>query len=301
MSMVINVFGRSPFVERMHNLKSGGEKMKKILSMILVSVLCFGAVHPVSAAAEHRGIDVSQWQGEIDFGEVRDFGVRVVYIRAGEGGNFIDPYFERNYREARRNRLDVGLYHYVTARTVSEGRRQAHFFAALINDKEVQCRPAMDFEQVSGLTRGEANAIARAYMEELERLTGYRPAFYSNAYDVRTLWEEDLVKYPLWIAEYGSDTEPETGKWHTWDGLQYTDKGDVGGIRGLVDLDRFKDGIYLSDEENEKERPAVYHVKSGDTLIGIARRYGTTVERLMDWNHIYNPNLIYPGERLIIG
>lgn len=274
--------------------------MKKILSIALAFILCFAVAQPAFAAAEHRGIDVSQWQGDIDYARVRDAGIQIVYMKAGEGSGFVDPYFERNYREARRHHLDIGFYHFVTARTVDEGRRQAHFFATLINEKDMECRPAMDFEQVSGLTKREANAIARAYMEELERLTGYRPVVYSNAYDAQVLWERSLARYPLWIADYGRDEPYTTGHWSDWEGFQYSDKGRISGVRGLVDLDRFKDGMYLRQEEKEKERPVVYHVKSGDTLYSIARRFDTTVERLVELNRIENPNLIYPGQKLII-
>lgn len=274
--------------------------MKKFIRFSLALMLCFAIAQPVFASAATRGIDVSNWQGTVDYSKVSASGVKIVYIKAGEGSRSVDPYFERNYRQARRHGLDVGLYHYVTARTVKQGRQQAHFFAALINEKRIQCRPAMDFEQVSGLTKQEANAIARAYMRELERLTGYRPAFYSNEYDVRVLWERELSKYPLWIAEYGVRQPAASGAWSTWTGFQYSDKGRVNGVRGLVDLDQFRDGIYLGRGETQKDRPEVYRVKPGDTLSLIARRYGTTVKRLERLNRIENPDLIYPGETLII-
>lgn len=126
--------------------------MKKILSIFLVFLLCLCSSQPVFAA-EHRGIDVSQWQGAINYAQVKRAGIKIVYIKAGEGAGSVDPYFERNYHQARTHGLDVGFYHYVTARTVAQARKQAHFFAALINEKEMKCRPAMDFEQVLGLTK----------------------------------------------------------------------------------------------------------------------------------------------------
>lgn len=137
-------------------------------------------------------------------------------------------------------------------------------------------------------------------MAELERLTGYRPVFYSNAYDARALWEKRLSRYPLWVAEYGSSRAPSTGSWRTWEGFQYSDKGRIPGVRGLVDLDRFKDGIYLKHEEKSAKRPIVYRVKAGDTLSHIALRCHTTSARLAKLNRIKNPDRIYPGERLII-
>ncbi len=226
--------------------------MKKILSMVLVLVLCLTLSQPAFAAVEHRGIDVSEWQGDINYRQVKDAGIRIVYIKAGEGSRSVDPYFERNYRNARKARLDIGFYHYVTARTVDQGRRQARFFASLIREKRMNCRPAMDFEQVSGLTRAEANAIAKAYMRELHRLTKCRPIVYSNAYDAKVLWDRELARYPLWIADYGPRRPSTTGNWKHWQGFQYSDKGRIRGIHGHVDLDRFKDGIYLKEREKHR-------------------------------------------------
>lgn len=274
--------------------------MKKCLNIVLVLCFFFCTAQPVLAAAEYRGIDVSEWQGRIDYRQVRDSGIRIVYIKACEGSDSVDPYFEKNYRNARRNRLHTGLYHYVTARTVSEGRKQAHFFASLINEKEVSCRPVMDFEQVAGLTKSQANRIALAYLRELQRLTGYRPAFYSDVYDTRTLWGKSLTKYPLWIADYGEALPSSTGNWHTWEGFQYSDKGRIPGISGMVDLDRFREGIYLNPAERYRQRPRVHHVKKGENLQQIAKRYHTTVLRIVELNRIDYPFSIHKGDKLII-
>lgn len=274
--------------------------MKKCLSVIAALLLFISAAQPAFAAAEHRGIDVSQWQGAIDYRQVKDAGIRIVYIKAGEGAGSVDPYFERNYRAAKRSRLHVGLYHYVTARSVSEGRREAHFFASLINEKELACRPVMDFEQVAGLTKTQANRIALAYLRELHRLTGYRPAVYSDVYDARTLWNSAVSAYPLWIAEYGRQRPSALGHWNTWEGFQYSDKGRVPGISGMVDLDRFREGIYLNLAERYRHRPRVHHVKKGESLREIARRYHTTVLRIVELNRIDYPFSVRAGDRLII-
>lgn len=274
--------------------------MKKCLNIILALVLFFSAAQPAFAAAERRGIDVSQWQGSIDYRQVKDAGIRIVYIKAGEGADSIDPDFERNYQSAKRNRLHVGLYHYVTARTISEGRRQAHFFASLINEKECTCRPVMDFEQVAGLTKAQANRIALAYLRELQNLTGYRPVVYSDAYDAQTLWSKSVARYPLWIADYGESTPSSLGNWNRWEGFQYSDKGRIPGISGMVDLDRFRDGMYLNLSERCQKRPRTHHVKKGETLQRIAKIHRTTVLRIVELNRIDYPFSIRNGDTLII-
>lgn len=277
--------------------------MKKLLNMTLALLLCcmvwttFGAEE---AAALHRGIDVSQWQGNIDYRKVRGSGVRAVYIKAGEGDGWVDPYFEKNYRRARQNRMHIGFYHYVTARTVSQGRRQAHFFATLLNEKDMYCRPAMDFEQVSGLSKEQANRIALAYLRELHRLTGYRPVVYSDDYDAETLWQSALSRYPLWIADYRRGSPSDMGGWRRWEGFQHSDKGQVPGISGMVDLDYFRDGMYLSPSERYKERPVVHYVKKGQGLREIARLYNTTELSLVELNRIDYPFILYTGNKLIV-
>ena len=93
-----------------------------------------------------EGIDVSHWEGRIDFFEVRRAGIRIVYIKASEGDRGVDPDFERNYREAQTAGLKIGFYHYLTARTVEEGREQARHFARVIREKHYEACPVMDFE-----------------------------------------------------------------------------------------------------------------------------------------------------------
>lgn len=82
---------------------------------------------PCGVGEQRRGIDVSMWQGDIDFEEVAESGMDTVYIRSGLGSDYTDPYFEQNYERARAAGLNVGFYHYVTARTVSQAEYQAHF------------------------------------------------------------------------------------------------------------------------------------------------------------------------------
>ena len=66
----------------------------------------------------YEGIDVSRWQGNINFSLVNNSGISIVYIKSSEGRTYIDPYYEKNYSEAKANGLKVGFYHYVTAKSV---------------------------------------------------------------------------------------------------------------------------------------------------------------------------------------
>ena len=110
----------------------------------------------ISIAQENKlfdGIDVSSYQGTIDFNRVKASGIDVVYIKAGEGGQITDPYFKQNYLKASRAGLIFGAYYYVTAKNTSEAKAQANDFFNLIRATSFNARPAMDFEDFSGMER----------------------------------------------------------------------------------------------------------------------------------------------------
>ena len=84
----------------------------------------------------YEGIDVSSWQGKIDFSQVKASGIEVVYIKSSEGFRSVDSYFEQNYTNAKNAGLKVGFYHYVTARSVEDAVKQANFFVSTISGKK---------------------------------------------------------------------------------------------------------------------------------------------------------------------
>lgn len=281
-----------------------------LLSAALVLLTCTSvSALPAASGEQRRGIDVSMWQGDIDFEEVAESGMDTVYIRSGLGSDYTDPYFEQNYERARAAGLNVGFYHYVTARTVSQAEYQAHFFVNTIQGKEFQCRLAMDFEDLTTLSAAEANEIGLAFIRTVEDLSGKGTVVYSDAYNAGAVFGGGLTAYPLWIAEYGVSEPSSAVNWDSWAGWQYSDMGNVAGISGPVDLDLYTDAMFLEEPGSvpgpvpmpEPSASTVeYTVKSGDTLWGIAEMYRTSVSAIVSENGIANPNLIYPGEVLRI-
>lgn len=259
----------------------------------------------------YQGIDVSSWQRSIDFSAVKNSGIEVVYVKSSEGQSYIDPYFESNYQKAKANGLKVGFYHYVTARTVEQAQVQANFFARVISGKQADCRLAMDFEDFGNLSVSKINEISKTFLETLTNVTNSQVVIYSNAYSARTIFGQELTKYPLWVANYGVSSPGSNGKWQTWVGWQYTSTGYVNGISGYVDKNQFTDGIFVSSstplpnpetpESSSTENTIVYTVKRGDTLSEIALKFNTSVSSIVSLNPwIKNPNLIYPGQQLTI-
>lgn len=275
-----------------------------LLVAISASVLHVSAI---SADTDEvfSGIDVSVYQGDIDFEQVKNSGIEVVYIRAGYGFSVTDPKFEENYTNATKAGLKCGAYYFVTARNTEQAYLQATRFAELISGKTFAARPAMDFEEFGSLGKNGINIVGLAFMQKLRELTGIVPILYTDAYNASETWDWNFAQFPLWIADYDAEEPYVTSNiWQSYAGFQYSDRGEIPGIYGNVDLDRFTSSVFLngaSEATPTKSPDAIrYTVKRGDTLWGIAKKFGVTVSAVANANNIRNPNLIYVGEVFII-
>lgn len=301
-------------------------KKKKFISIILASFFIFfvniNFTYAITSLSEPRyqGIDVSNWQGFVDYARVKESGIEIVYIKSSQGDNIIDPDFERNYTNAKQNNLQVGVYHFLTAKDTNQARSEAEFFCSVISEKQIDCKLAMDFEELDGLSKREINDISRAFLDRVKDLTKKELVIYSDLSNAQDNFDKDLAdEYPLWLAYYGDYNELNnvSTNWNNWIGVQYTDRGNVPGTSGNVDRDLFTEEIFLSDKtkinktkptdvtphtprETKEVSHVVFTVKRGDTLWAIARKYGVTVNHIVALNNIQNPNLIFPGEKLRI-
>ena len=270
------------------------------------------AITPVSNL-EYQGIDVSNWQGYINYSQVKESGIDIVYIKSSQGSNIKDAYFDINYENAKANGLKVGFYHFLTATNTQEAEEEARFFASVIANKIPDCKLVMDYEVFGGASAEEINQIAEVFLETTRRLTNKEVILYSDLSNIQTVFGRELSQnYELWLAYYGNYNvlgNVQTN-WENFIGVQYSDRGRVNGINGYVDMDRYSEEIFLGEVseipiiENPKEITNTgtvnYTIQSGDTLWEIARKYGTTVQEIASINNIQNPNLIYPGKTIRI-
>ena len=290
----------------------------KIIAGISMFILSFCIINNSYALESdgdliYNGVDVSNWQGTIDYAEVKEDGIEIVYIKASQGSDIKDAYFDINYENAKANGLKVGFYHYLTATTEEEAETEANFFASVISGKTTDCKLVMDYEVFGNSSIEEINNIATVFLETVEELTGKETIIYSDLSNAENTFDTELAdKYGLWIAYYGdySELSEYDTSWLEYLGVQYTDTGSVLGISGYVDRDLFTESILLSDTseittsgdttETYNTETIYYTVQSGNTLSEIAKEYGTTAQEIADINDISNPNLIYVGERLKI-
>lgn len=291
------------------------KRLLKVTGIFLVLIFTFiNSIYALTPQSNLRyeGIDVSDWQGYINYNQVKNSGIEVVYIKSSQGNNIKDPYFEINYENAKANNLKVGFYHFLTATTVEEAEQQATFFSSVISGKQPDCKLAMDYEQFNGIDKEQVNQIAMAFIQKVKELTKKQVIIYSDLYNVENTFNSEIASQgELWIAYYGDyrNLENVNSNWNTFTGIQYTDSGNVSGINGNVDRDLFTGEIFLDDNSqipntektNGNNTETVYYtVVRGDTLSAIASRYGTTVQEIVQINGIQNVNLIYPGQVLRI-
>lgn len=256
-----------------------------------------------------NGIDVSKWQGDIDWTKVKvDFAI----IRAGYGREISqkDMKFEKNYQGAKKAGIPCGAYWYSYATNADEARKEAEVCLKVLKDKQYEMPIWYDVEEAKSFPK--ADEIIRAFCDALEA-AGYFVGVYMSRYYLMTYVSESVRKrYAMWVAEYGAKLN-YAGQYGIW---QNSSTGKVNGIDSNVDTDicyvdypsiikdRGLNGFEKSTEEKPVEakpveaKPKTYAVQKGDTLTAIAKKYKTSVKKLVELNNIENPNLIYAGQVL---
>ncbi|MDT3424840.1 GH25 family lysozyme M1 (1,4-beta-N-acetylmuramidase) [Paenibacillus forsythiae] len=203
---------------------------------------------PASAADRYaQGLDVSHHNGQIDWSRVADEGYHFVFIKASEGKKFRDNKFAGNLQGAREAGLLAGAYHFLNAVTPENARLEADNFASAIEEaggiSQLDMPPVMDYENNPGkLAPEEIREVARAFLDELEVLTGCRPMIYTGSY-FSSNFDSSFSDYKLWIAKYSSKPPQNIQAWNNWDIWQYTESGAIPGINGNVDLNYYNGSI----------------------------------------------------------
>jgi lysozyme len=201
----------------------------------------FGKVTPKDYAV--HGVDVSRWQGEIDWPKLRSQGANFVYIKATDGGDHIDPMFRKNWNAAASAGMKRGAYHFFYwCRT---GASQADWFIRNVPKVKGALPPVIDVEwnHLSGCKKRPKPEAVRekmqAFMDKLEAHYGQRPIIYTAPDFYRDNLRGHFKDYPFWlraVAQHPSKVYPGRD-WIFW---QYSGSGLSQGVNERIDLNAFR-------------------------------------------------------------
>ena len=220
---------------------------------------------------EIRGIDVSAWQGKIDWKTVADYGMGFAILRITEAGNVIDSYFEQNFSECRKYNIPVGAYKYSYAMTVAEIQSEAKKVVEVLNGRKLQYPVWLDLEWNNQRSLGaeQIHKLAEAF-EKIITTAGYKFGIYCNVDWYLDVICSHLKKYDFWIACYPTSDNGTLQKRLRPDfgvGWQYSSKAKIPGISGTVDRNVF----YKDYAESKKQEGGTDVDKAVEKVILIAK------------------------------
>ena len=194
-----------------------------------------------------HGIDVSHYQGEINWevlrnqGTIDDCPIRFVMIKATEGTTKIDENFEDNFYQAREYGFTRGAYHFYSKR--STAANQARFFIQTVKLEKGDLPPVLDVEQKpEGQSKEDFKKSILEWLQIVEKHYGVKPILYTYyKFKMENLNDSVFDQYPYWIAHYYVDSVEYQGQWKFW---QHTDAGTLPGIKGNVDFNIYNGSYY---------------------------------------------------------
>lgn len=193
------------------------------------------------------GIDISNWQGEVDFSQVKNAGYSIAYIKATEGEHTPNATLDVNYASAKANGVKIGFYHFLHGN--EDGKTQAQFMYNTIKDKSYECKIAIDVEVTDGASVDTLSQIVCDFADTITSLTGNNVVIYTYTDFLTNNLNNTINKYPIWIAEYGV-SKPSVDNYIAW---QYSESGTVAGVNSEVDLDFFTEDIFLNNLADKKQ------------------------------------------------
>lgn len=229
-----------------------------------------------------KGIDVSAYNGAIDYKRVSADKIKIAILRITERGNVIDPTFENNYKGFRSSGVKVGVYKYSYALNTSQAQKEAEKVLEVLKGRKLDFPVFYDVEwsEQRQLPKEEITRIIKAFREKIVK-AGYLFGIYCNTDWYYHVLDTKNLPYDYWLAAYPyndrgvivESLRPSVGI-----GWQYSAKGKVAGINGYVDLDVFyKD---FSDKEETKPENE-YKIWVGEcTGNGVNVRRGPGLEYL---------------------
>jgi len=178
------------------------------------------------------GVDVSNWQGTINWNSVYSAGYKFAFCKATEGVGYTDPTFTTNMNGGKNAGLLMGAYHFATPYTngVNDAVEEAQYFVN-VSGSYIEggwLRPVLDLEAGDTLGWTTLSNWVHDWMNTVKQKTGVYPIIYVSPYYASNLATSVNI-YTLWIAHWTTADSPSTGVWSSWDFWQYSDSGSVSG------------------------------------------------------------------------
>lgn len=187
------------------------------------------------------GIDVSHYNGTIDWTAVSGQGIAFAFAKATEGLNTQDAQFQPNFAGMKQHGILRGAYHFFHPDLDTRGQA-ANFLARVKALAPGDLPPVLDVEIDGGRNAADICAGIQAWLDQVEQTLGRTPMLYTTA----SFWNASVGaskafgKYPLWVAHYTSKPAPALpAAWNNYAIWQYDESGSIAGISGPVDRDRF--------------------------------------------------------------
>ena len=227
---------------------------------------------PAAGAAPIHGIDVSSWQGAVDWGAVRGSGRLFGFAKATEGATFVDRTFVGNrVSMAGAGLILRGFYHFARPDRNSAAAEAAHFLRTVgpLGPGEVA---VLDLEVAPGPGVGD---WAAQWLGIVAQATGRVPVLYSYQTYLYSIPTSRLTQYPLWVASWGANdgsipsSPPRTDRWSKWTWWQYTSNATVPGVSGRVDDSIFAGSVEELAAYGGVAVPAASADPLGDLLRGL--------------------------------
>lgn len=187
-----------------------------------------------------RGLDISHYQGDIDWERLRNASInndpiRFIFIKSTEGESLMDENFNLNFHQAHKNDFIRGTYHFFVPDV--DPVKQARFYLRQVHLEPGDLPPVLDVEQIGKCTPEQLRRNVRKWLDVVEKHYGVTPILYTSyKFRLAYLSGEEFARYPYWIAHYYVQELEYKGKWCFW---QHTDCGRVQGINGYVDCNIF--------------------------------------------------------------
>jgi lysozyme len=269
----------------------------------------------MSSQTNAAGIDVSHYQGTINWSSVKQAGIAFAYAKATDGTTTVDSQFKTNWSGMKTAGIVRGAYHFFEP--TSDATAQANNFIHTVGSlQSSDLPPVIDVEISNSASNSQMISGVTTWLNLVEQGLGRTPMIYTVASFWNAHLNDQFGNYPLWVAHYDVQSPTIPKGWTKWDFWQHSQSGSVSGVTGNVDLDWFNGSVadlqsFLhipnipasnipATTPAATTNPLTYTVQPGDTLSGIAAHFDVTTDALAEANNITNPNLIEVGQVLTI-